>query len=562
MWWRRYYPLLFALAIALNLLELGSLTVFHWNGSTGVTTTVTEVPYVQAVSGVQPPASGTSIRVGDRIDERELLAANNGQNPSPGKPYVIVAHRGTQTVRATILPSIAAVRWDQTIRLIAVAWVLLFAVLIVSRGAKSVENDYLALILLLMAAQSAPDRTILPDVRDLTIFRCTLDTLSSLADFTIVCYAVTFGRPLIAWRRFFFVFSSIAIGVLTLFGAANDVAGLLWIWFDQNVGGWSWLNSTYIETMIFLALANAAAAIPYAKPDERQRVGWVIVSFLPFLVGVTVGNFSLETGVWSALQNISFFFIPAGLTYAALARRLFDVGFVLNRAAVFAGVSTIVVGAFVLLEWALGKWFEDLNHGENVAVNAALALGLGLSIRWIHRYVDTAVDTVFFRKRHENERAIRRFAHEVVYLTDETAILTRATSVVASHTDATSTELLLADRLDENDAAIVALRAWNEPIDLHRYATALVGELAFPMLVRGTLVGVIVLGAKRNGERYAPDEIDALQALAHGVGVALHGLDGRNSSGDVMMQRLEEHLVGITSRLDAMATRLGATESR
>ena len=41
---------------------------------------------------------------------------------------------------------------------------------------------------------------------------------------------------------------------------------------------------------------------------------------------------------------------------------------------------------------------------------AGLALALGLSMRFLHHRVDSFVDSVFFRKRHDNERALRRFA--------------------------------------------------------------------------------------------------------------------------------------------------------
>ena len=50
------------------------------------------------------------------------------------------------------------------------------------------------------------------------------------------------------------------------------------------------------------------------------------------------------------------------------------------------------------------------------------------------------------------------------------------------------------------------------------------GEFAFPMTSRGELVGVLVCAPKRDGEAYAPDESEALLALAHGVGTALDTL--------------------------------------
>ncbi len=41
------------------------------------------------------------------------------------------------------------------------------------------------------------------------------------------------------------------------------------------------------------------------------------------------------------------------------------------------------------------------------------------------------------------------------------------------------------------------------------------------MIARGRLVGALVLGPKRSGESYAPDESHAMMHLAHSVGGAL-----------------------------------------
>ena len=84
--------------------------------------------------------------------------------------------------------------------------------------------------------------------------------------------------------------------------------------------------------------------------------------------------------------------------------------------------------------------------------------------------------------------------------------------------------------VSENDPGIVALRAWNKPIDLHVFPDSeLRGEFAFPMISRGDLVGTLICGPKRDGEAYAPDESEALLALAHGVGTALDTLSSRSN---------------------------------
>lgn len=73
--------------------------------------------------------------------------------------------------------------------------------------------------------------------------------------------------------------------------------------------------------------------------------------------------------------------------------------FVLNKVTVFAVVSALVVDVFILAEWAAGEWFANVSHTTSTIVGIAVALGLGLWMRYIHTYVDRFVDQVFFRKR-------------------------------------------------------------------------------------------------------------------------------------------------------------------
>jgi hypothetical protein len=70
----------------------------------------------------------------------------------------------------------------------------------------------------------------------------------------------------------------------------------------------------------------------------------------------------LVTNLYYIVLSWILFLAPVALTYAALSRRLIDVGFVLNRAAVFSGVSIIVVGLFMLGEAVLGFWFSHATH--------------------------------------------------------------------------------------------------------------------------------------------------------------------------------------------------------
>jgi hypothetical protein len=200
-----------------------------------------------------------------------------------------------------------------------------------------------------------------------------------------------------------------------------------------------------------LALYFCSYSVFYAPSSEPSYAITITVSLISFLVLVSA---------------------PVALTYATLSRRLIDVGFFLNRAAIFTIVSAIVIGTFVLAEWAASTWLASITHTTSAFIGMATALGLGISLRYIHRYVELFVDRVFFRKRHEDESALRRFAHEASYISDRSTLLDRAVKTVKEHTGADDAAILVRDaaaayafatdgeptKVSENDSGIVALR--------------------------------------------------------------------------------------------------------
>ena len=163
-----------------------------------------------------------------------------------------------------------------------------------------------------------------------------------------------------------------------------------------------------------------------------------------------------------------------------------------------------------------------------------------MSLRFIHARVDALVDGVFFRKRHENERALRRFAREAAFVSDREVLLDRTAAEILEHSEVSRAEVVLQPALPENDPAVLAFLAWHEPVELALYTTALAGEYAFPMFGHGELQGAILCGPKINEERYAPDEIETFKELASGVGIALWSLNVTGARGDAFVEILAE----------------------
>jgi hypothetical protein len=587
--WRAPLLMLCALAAILTLAAgtdyFGLAGSTPWAGNPGTMLGASSEPYRALVLTVDPggPADRAGLHSGDRVDIRsntllERLQLFNGfPTTMNGRPVTLLVHRGARQERVTIVP----VAWDPArywyffVSLVGLIWLTLFAALIAWRGAYAPANLMLSTVLVSIAlgGLGGTGSFALPWV---WAYVC-LFILGALAPVAVALWAVLasgFTQPLSRPRRvaqwLCFAFVATALVIQTA-----QFVGISTLWSDPMGPFFARARGIPMDAAILMAFVCSALAIRASHGVERQRAAWSLVSLSLFFGTLRVGSIAaaLQSSyaayeVWVSLENLNFFVMPVVLTYVALNRRLIDIGFVLSRTAVFAILSTLVIGAFVLAEWAATEWLVNASHTTGAIVGTLVALGLGFSLRYIHKYVDRFVDQVFFRKRHEDEAALRRFAHEASYISDRSVLLERAVREVREHANVDAATILVRDgaasyvsssngeraAYSENDPLIVTLRAWTKAVDLHDIKnTELRGEVAFPMVSRGVLVGVLVCGPKRDGQSYAPDESDALLALAHGVGTAL---DTLSSPSDGAVESLQDILLLIVDKLEALPSRL------
>ncbi|HEX8806370.1 MAG TPA: PDZ domain-containing protein, partial [Candidatus Aquilonibacter sp.] len=185
-------------------------------------------------------------------------------------------------------------------------------------------------------------------------------------------------------------------------------------------------------TVAILMIAVLWNSYRSSTGSDRVRVRWVLLTFAVGFSGVLVffAGVIMYGGAGGALQFAAFttFVIPFGLAYVILRHRVLDIGFVINRAVVYAGVSVVVVATFVIFEWLVSN-FVQANSRASVILQLCAALALGLLIRPIHNRVDRWVDDLFFRERHLAEAAVRKFAQEALLVTSESDLIAKTVDV-------------------------------------------------------------------------------------------------------------------------------------
>jgi len=497
-------------------------------------------------------AARAGLRPGDVVD---LSAATLTERwaysclePTGEHVTYFAVRSGRDTPVDVVVPPHARLNPEEWFIDFSIPWMLLFAAIIFT-SANSRRAHLLGVLLLSWALSNQLSHGSLwtPWV-PLSFAADTLNyALNSLQVGLLVAYAATFGTPGAPQRIFSWALLASAVLQFVLF-VAGDVS---------IATGTPLIVPGGIAELIFSAnLVGCAILLLCAIPGagrERSVLIWTAVPIatvcftLAFVVTLRVVMPDAPEPLWRAALiavDVGFFAMPAGLTYAILARRVLSAGFVLNRAAVFSGVSLIIVGTFMLLEWIMSRWLEGASHATSLAVNAAVAIALGMSIRFVHGHVDRILDTVFFRRRHEDEHALRTFAHEASFFTDPRVLMQRTVALLEKHADASFVHFVTNSG---DDPAIVTLRATHKPVDLTVVdSTSIEGEWAYPMVARGRMHGALVLGPKRSAESYAPDESESIMQVAHGVAGALE-FGGAQSDG--APERLRELLETLPDRL-------------
>jgi hypothetical protein len=487
------------------------------------------------VTGVEPRGS-IGLRAGDRIALRGLPFAarwrlrdvHKGYGGVAGEQWVYGVERGATRFLARITVRPVPPQWNDWaswVQVISAVWGLLFVALLAIRRPDSIEARLLALIVLFLLNVNDLTGTFLPWPA-LEYFIHSFGNLFLAVP--IVCltvYAARIGRPLSRARWLLSALSVVFAVVLALEVAVLYGLGYLFALPVFSVAQETW---TGVAGLVLSLLCLALAAIA-ARGDDRQRALWVLAGVTPvwaYYIGIDViwNYVTINWPIAYAALTLAVAWLPAALTYAVLSRRCIDVGYVLNRAVIYGALSIVVLGMFVIVEWALTAWVQNVSRSTSVVINIAVALVLGLSLRFMHQRIEYVVDRVFFRRRYENEAALRRFAHEAPFITNIEVLLSRTEAVIERHAEASWVRIIMADDVDENDPAVLTMRASHEGVDLHRCESCLDGELAYPLTARGRLLGVLVCGPKEHGESYDPDERNALDAVARSLGAALDAL--------------------------------------
>lgn len=380
----------------------------------------------------------------------------------------------------------------------------------------------------------------------------------------IFCMRFPTGEPLPSWRPVEKVM--IAVAVFTIIdyffaiaaGATYTPLGNT-LYRIFSVASWS---SYAVATVSFLVRYRNASG------EDRERLRWVAIGLGSFLVSYAlywtsqnVPSAPDELSTWAQFVNV----LPLTVLYAIVRHRVIDVRLAGGRAIAYALLSAVPVTVFSLIDWALSNQLAQTRFAVFVEVLVSIAFGF-----WVNssqRRIDNLIESLFFHARRVAEERLRGVARRIAHVTERMPLdetLVRESYEALALTSAALFRLIdgtyarVAQRgwpddvlpvVDANDDLALELVSTRAVVDVHKISwapgevvSALQPAYAYPILVRQEPVGLLLLGAKRDGERFDALERSALQTLVESAAASydhLEAVEQRNLA-DELQRALEE----------------------
>jgi hypothetical protein len=394
-----------------------------------------------------------------------------------------------------------------------------------------------------------------------------------------------YGRPSRVWP--WILGTAIALSLVVLVIWTDPI---VWVVYQRfGFPGPSLLFESLSDALLLVVVLVGLAYIASgATGISRGRVSWVVagIALAPILdltwaianiISTLVGDVSISllnlqdwAGAlmpWFGLAGSAF------VVYGFLSERVLDFRFAIGRAAIYGGITAVLLLFFGIVEWWAEQIFESTRPAIYVSLFAALLIGFTLNA--LHGRVEGFLNAIFFRDQRRAEEALRHASRALANTSSEKTLVEFLVEEPVRVLDLTSAALFLApsgsrgengafvrtadhgwtrqeaECIDSEDPLIAELRADLAPIVLDgrpRAQTILPGgakapSLVVPLLMRGGVFGFVFYGPRSNGIPLTRDERSLLEAIARSAGAAYDHIDADKSHARI--RELETRLRGM-----------------
>jgi signal transduction histidine kinase len=309
--------------------------------------------------------------------------------------------------------------------------------------------------------------------------------------------------PSPGWRRLeqaVLVWGAAAVGVTALVPGELAVTPL-----DRDnpygltAAGWlePLLGPVFAVLPLLTLAAASALVLRYRRAGgvERQQLRWVAAAVA--LLAVAAPLATAGPGWAALLEGTAYLLLPAAVVVAVLRYRLWDLGLVVRRSAVYAVASGVLLLGYVATVAASSQVLDG--RAPDAVATALVAVAAVPVLTAVQR----AVERLLFGDRRDPDRVVATLAERLAHTPE--ALLPHVVEAVARSLRLPYVAVELAD-------GAVTAAAGAPGVEGARVA----------LRHRGTTVGWLVAGRRSPGEPLGGRDVRLLERVANQAGLAVH----------------------------------------
>ena len=251
---------------------------------------------------------------------------------------------------------------------------------------------------------------------------------------------------------------------------------------------------------------------------------------------------------------------PIVLTYLILKERMIDIGVVIKRSLIYAILSALLIGTFVLLVMAASQLVVFLTGQESRLAVFAAALLTAVVGNLYRERVQNYLDRNFFKDRYNYQKALLEFSKDLARLERIDILLGKISKQFVETLHLINCLPFIYDEKTENYLMVSPYGVTDPVLEKVRFSasefglsTLLVKEtrplelydletnplfahlpvadkvalkkmetaLAVPLLLKEKLVGMLLLGNKKSGDHFNSEDVDFFAAFSASLAVVV-----------------------------------------
>jgi signal transduction histidine kinase len=255
-----------------------------------------------------------------------------------------------------------------------------------------------------------------------------------------------------------------------------------------------------------------------SSPRERQQTKWVVfglavpitVYLLLTVLGLLFPLLPQRSPLYLLASNEAAFtlplFLPLSFGFAMLHSRLWDIDIIINRTLVYALLTAIVVGVYILVVGMLSTLFSASGN-----VISLLATGLiAVLFQPLRARLQRGVDRLMYGERDEPYAVLSRLLSRLEATLAPEVVLPTIVETVAQALKLPYTAITL----KQGDAFAVATS----------YGQAQGQPLVLPLVYQTETLGQLLLGPRATEDSFTAADRRLLEDIARQAGVAVHAI--------------------------------------